>query len=47
MLVLYWSEGNSSCLNLKEDGSSKGRHVVSSALIATKPLRNPEKVLEK
>ena len=47
MLLSYWSEGNSSCLKLKEDGSSKGRCAVSSALIARKVLRNPPKVLER
>jgi len=47
MLVFCWSEGNSSCLKLKEDGSSKGSRAVSSALIARKVLRNPPKVLEK
>lgn len=47
MLVLYWSEGNSSCLKLKEDGSSKDRRAVSSALIARKVVRNPPKVLKK
>ena len=47
MLVFDWSDGNSSGLKLKEDGSSKGRRAVSSALIARKVLRNPPKVLER
>jgi len=47
MLVFYWSEGNSTCLKLKGDGSSKGRRAVSAAPIGRKVLRNPPKVLER
>ena len=47
MLALNRGEGNFGCVNLKEDGSSKGRRAVSFALTATRVRRNPPKVLER